>query len=201
MNLVDDGSNDDINDKDRDFAGSPWPKFTTGLQFNGSFKEFSLSVQLYGAFGQKLYNDVLRDLDANGYSNYRRGLSYWTTSNTNTETPRLGVSYSTGVPGDPAVDRGIISNVRGNSDRWIEDGSYLRLRNVELGYTLPKSFLDRIHLTDSRIFIGGQNLLTFTKYKGLDPDVVGANVNLQPGVDNGNYPSSRIISVGLNIGF
>ncbi|MDQ6610005.1 MAG: TonB-dependent receptor [Bacteroidota bacterium] len=201
LNLVDEGSNDDINDKDRDFAGSPWPKLTTGLQFGGSFKEFTLNVQLYGAFGQKIYNDVIRDLDANGYSNYRRGLSYWTTANTNTNTPRLGVSYATGVPGDPAVDRGIVSNVRGNSDRWIEDGSYLRLRNVELGYTLPKSWLNKIHLTDSRIFVSGQNLHTFTKYKGLDPDVVGANVNLEPGVDNGNYPSSRIISVGLNIGF
>lgn len=201
LNLIDEGSNDDINNKDREFAGSPWPKLTTGLQFNGSFKDFSLSVQLYGAFGQKIYNDVIRDLDGNGYSNYRRGLSYWTTSNMNTKTPRLGVSYATGVPGDPAVDRGIVSNVRGNSDRWIEDGSYLRLRNVELGYSLPKSFLSKIHLTDSRIFVSGQNLLTFTKYKGLDPDVVGANINLEPGVDNGNYPSSRIISFGLNIGF
>ena len=99
------------------------------------------------------------------------------------------------------MDRGIVSNARGNSDRWIENGSYLRLRNVELGFLLPKTFLDRLHLTESRIFISGQNLATITKYKGLDPDVVGANVNLEPGVDNGNYPSSRIYSIGLNIGF
>jgi hypothetical protein len=100
------------------------------------------------------------------------------------------------------VDRGIVSNARGNSDRWIESGSYLRIRNVELAYALPKSLLSRLHLNDSRIFISGQNLATFTKYKGLDPDIVGAtNVNLEPGVDVGNYPSSRILSMGLNIGF
>ncbi|HVF81221.1 MAG TPA: TonB-dependent receptor [Flavisolibacter sp.] len=201
LNLQDGGSNDDINDRDREFAGSPWPKFTTGLQFNGSFKEFSLNVQLYGAFGQKIYNDVIRDLDAMGYSNYRRGLSYWTTSNPSTTTPRLGVSYATGQPGDPQVDRGIVSNARGNTDRWIESGSYLRIRNVELAYALPRGFLSRLHLTDSRIYISGQNLATFTKYKGLDPDVVGANANLEPGVDVGAYPSSRILTVGINVGF
>jgi hypothetical protein len=70
-----------------------------------------------------------------------------------------------------SVDNGIIANVRGNSDRWIEDGSYLRIRNLEVGYSLPKSFLSRLHLNDSRIYISGQNLATFTKYKGLDPDV------------------------------
>ncbi|MDQ3683091.1 MAG: TonB-dependent receptor [Bacteroidota bacterium] len=201
LNLDDKGSNDDINDRDRTFAGSPWPKFTTGLQFNGSYKNFSLNLQLYGAFGQKIYNDVIRDLDAMGYSNYRRGLNYWTATNTSTSTPRLGVSYSTGQPGDPQVDRGIVSNARGNSDRWLEKGSYLRIRNVELAYALPTSLLSRVHLNDSRIYISGQNLATFTKYKGLDPDVLGANVNLEPGVDVGGYPSSRIISVGLNIGF
>ncbi|MGZ5189776.1 MAG: SusC/RagA family TonB-linked outer membrane protein [Flavisolibacter sp.] len=200
-NLVDGGSNDDINDKDREFAGSPWPKFTTGVQCNGSYQAFSLNIQLYGAFGQKIYNDVIRDLDAMGYSNYRRGLNYWTTTHTNTETPRLGVSYSTGQAGDPQVDRGIVSNARGNTDRWIEDGSYLRIRNIELAYMFPQSILSRLHLNDSRIYISAQNLATFTKYKGLDPDVVGANVNLEPGVDVGGYPSSRIISVGLNIGF
>ena len=156
---------------------------------------------MYGSFGQKIYNDVIRDLDGMGYSNYRTGLSYWTPTNNGTSTPRLGVAYSTGQANDPAVDRGIVSNGRGNSDRWIENGSYLRIRSVELGYALPKSLLTRMHLTDSRIYISGQNLATFTKYKGLDPDVVGANANLEPGVDVGGYPSSRIVSIGLNIGF
>lgn len=200
-NLVDGGTGDDITDRDRAFAGSPWPKFTTGIQFNVAYKAFTLSMQWYGAFGQKLYNDVLRDLDGMGYSNYRDGLSYWTPTNTDTSTPRLGVSYSTGIPGDPAVDRGIVSNVRGNTDRWIENGSFFRLRNLEIGYNLPSSVLERVSMTNARIYVSGQNLLTFTKYSGLDPDVVGANLNLEPGVDNGNYPASRIISIGLSVGF
>jgi TonB-linked SusC/RagA family outer membrane protein len=206
QNLVDGGSNDDINDQDRDFAGSPWPKFTTGLQGNLNYKGFSLNIQLYGAFGQKLYNDVRRDLEAMDYSNYRKGLSYWTPTNTNTETPRLGISYAV----NGVTDRGIQSNVRGNSDRWIEDASYLRLRNLELGYNFSKGLLSRLRLTDARIFVSGQNLLTITNYSGLDPDVLGAglnrdnpnatNANLEPGVDLGSYPSSRILSIGLNIG-
>jgi TonB-linked SusC/RagA family outer membrane protein len=195
-NIVNGGSNDDINDQDREFAGSPWPKFTTGLQGNLNYKSFSVNIQLYGAFGQKLYNDVVRDLDAMEYSNFRKGLSYWTPTNTNTSTPRLGIAYAV----NGVSDRGIQSNVRGNSDRWIEDGSYLRLRNLEIGYNLPKAFLDRLHLTNSRIFVSGQNLFTITSYKGLDPDVIGANVNLEPGVDLGSYPASRILSVGINIG-
>jgi hypothetical protein len=199
-NLTDGNTNDDINDRDYAFAGSPWPKFTSGVQFNTSYKSFSFNLQLYGAFGQKIYNDVIRELDGMGYSNYRKDLDYWTPTNTNASSPRLGVSYATGQAGDAPVDNGIIANVRGNSDRWIEDGSYLRIRNLEVGYSLPKSFLSRLHLNDSRIYISGQNLATFTKYKGLDPDVVGANVNLEPGVDNGNYPSPRILSVGINIG-
>ncbi|MHA4842579.1 SusC/RagA family TonB-linked outer membrane protein [Flavitalea antarctica] len=201
LNLVDGGTNDDINDKDRQFAGSPWPKVTTGVQFNLSYKSFALNVQLYGAFGHKIYNDVIRDFDAMGYSNYRSGLEYWTASNPNTGTPRLGVSYSTGQPGDPQVDRGVVSNARANSDRWIEDGSYLRIRNLELGYTFPSGLLGKIHATESRIYISGQNLLTITRYQGLDPDIVGANANLEPGVDNGNYPASRVLTIGLTIGF
>lgn len=205
-NIVDGGTNDDINDQDRDFAGSPWPKFTAGLQGNLNYKSFSLNIQLYGAFGQKLYNDVVRDLEAMEYSNYRKGLSYWTPTNTGATTPRLGIAYAV----NGVSDRGIQSNVRGNSDRWIENASYLRLRNLELGYTLTKGTLGRLGLSDARIFVSGQNLFTITKYSGLDPDVLGAglnpdnqnitNANLEPGVDLGSYPSSRIISIGINIG-
>ena len=201
VNVVDDGGTDDINDKDRQFAGSPWPKFTAGAQFNASYRGFGLNVQLYGAFGHKLYNDVRRDLDGMGYSNYRRDLDPWSPGNTDAKDPRLGVSYGTGLPGDPGVDRGVVENARGNSDRWIEDGSYFRIRNVELSYQFPRGLLGKAYLNEARIFVSGQNLATFTKYSGLDPDIIGAgNINLEPGVDVGNYPASRIFSVGLNIG-
>jgi TonB-linked SusC/RagA family outer membrane protein len=194
VNYVDGGTNDDINDKDRVFAGSAFPKFTSGLQFNSRYKAFSLSLQLYGAFGQKLYNDVLRELDSYGNSNYRKEIDPWTPSNTATTFPRLGYQFA-------ANDRGINENARGNTDRWIEDGSFLRLRNVELGYNLPSKLISKANINSARFFVSSQNLFTITKYSGLDPDVVGANPNLEPGVDNGNYPSSRIISFGLSIGF
>ncbi|WP_295772335.1 TonB-dependent receptor [uncultured Mucilaginibacter sp.] len=194
VNVVNGGTNDDINDKDRVFAGSPFPKFTSGLQFNSSYKSFTFSLQLYGAFGQKLYNDVIRDLDSYGNSNYRRAINPWTPTNTNTSYPRLGYQFA-------ANDRGINENARGNSDRWVEDGSFLRLRNLELGYNLPSKWLTKAGITNARLYVSGQNIFTITKYKGLDPDVVGANANLEPGVDNGNYPSSRIVSFGFSVGF
>lgn len=194
VNTVNGATTDDINDKDRVFAGSPFPKFTTGLQFNSSYKNFSLSLQLYGAFGQKLYNDVLRELDSYGNSNYRKAINPWTPTNTDTSFPRLGYQFA-------ANDRGINENARGNSDRWIEDGSFLRLRNVELGYSLPSKLISKANISNARLYVSAQNLFTITKYSGLDPDVVGANANLEPGVDNGNYPSSRIISFGLSVGF
>lgn len=194
QNTVDGGTNDDINDKDRVYAGSAFPKFTSGLQFNSRYKDFTLSIQLYGAFGQKLYNDVLRDLDSYGNSNYRRDINPWTPNNTDTTFPRLGYQFA-------ANDRGINENARGNSDRWVEDGSFLRLRNVELGYSFPQKLISKANISSARLYVSGQNLFTITKYSGLDPDVVGANPNLEPGVDNGNYPSSRIISFGLSVGF
>ena len=194
VNTIDGGTNDDINDKDRVFAGSPFPKFTTGLQFNSRYKDFSLSLQVYGAFGQKLYNDVLRELDSYGNSNYRKDINPWTPTNTDTSFPRLGYQFADN-------DRGINENARGNTDRWIENGSFFRLRNVELGYNLPAKLLTKASISNARLYVSGQNLFTLTKYKGLDPDVVGANPNLEPGVDNGNYPSSRIISFGLSVGF
>jgi TonB-linked SusC/RagA family outer membrane protein len=202
VNRVDQGTNDDINDRDRTFAGSPWPKLTSGLILNGTYGGLSLNIQFYGSFGQKIYNDVLRDIDGMGYSNYRSDLNPWAPNNTNTEDPRLGVSYATGAAGDPAsADLGIVSNVRGNTNRWLENGSYLRLRNVELAYSIPENITKKIALSNARVYVSAQNLLTVTKYRGLDPDVVGANANLEPGVDLGGYPSTRIISVGLNLGF
>ena len=202
VNRVDQGTNDDINDRDRTFAGSPWPKLTSGLILNGTYGGLSLNIQFYGSFGQKIYNDVLRDIDGMGYSNYRSDINPWTPDNTNTADPRLGVSYATGAAGDPAAaDLGIVSNVRGNTNRWLENGSYLRLRNVELAYSIPENVTKKVALSNARVYVSAQNLLTVTKYRGLDPDVVGANANLEPVVDLGGYPSTRIISVGLNLGF
>lgn len=179
-----------INAEDRDFVGSPWPTLQSGMLFNAQYKQFNLSVQFIGVFGYEIYNDVRKIVDGYQNTNFRSDIDPWTESNTDTDHPRLGRD----------TEQGIIENNRSDSDRWLESGSYVRLRNVELGYQLPQSLLSRINFLNARVFISGQNLLTFTNYSGLDPDVVGSGL-YERGLDNGNWPASRVISFGLQCEF
>ncbi|MFC6997035.1 SusC/RagA family TonB-linked outer membrane protein [Rufibacter roseus] len=179
-------------DGDRTYVGgSPWPTLQTGAQFNASYKNFSVNLQLVGVFGNKIYNGVRRDLDSYQLNNFRRDINPWREDNTNTTDPRLGLEE-----GDPAI----ALNNAFSSDRWLENGSYVRVRNLEVGYALPKAALSRIGFGTARIFVSGQNLITFTKYSGLDPDVVGSGI-LDRGFDSGNWPASRIFSFGIQCGF
>jgi TonB-linked SusC/RagA family outer membrane protein len=187
IDLNDDGT---INSEDRTFSGSPWPKLQTGAQFNATFKQFSLNVQLVGVFGFKVYNDVRRILDSYQRTNFRSDVSPWTTNNKGTDDPRLGLDS----------DQGIIDNNKADTDRWLESGSYLRLRNLEIGYTLGGSLLDKVNFRNARIFVSGQNLFTISKYSGLDPDVVGLGL-YERGFDVGNWPPSRVISLGIQCEF
>ena len=180
-----------VNNNDRVFNGSSLPNLQTGLQFSGNYKQFSVNLQLVGVFGNKIFDDPRTRLDSYQNNNFRSDVSPWTPTNTNTSDPRLALA-----DGDP----GIVSNNTYNSSRWLENGSYARIRNLEFGYQLPKSLLSKWHVDNARVFISGQNLLTVTKYKGLDPDLPGASL-LQPGLDNGTWPSSRVYSVGINCGF
>jgi hypothetical protein len=86
------------------------------------------------------------------------------------------------------------------TDRWLENGSYVRLRNLEIGYNLNSSFLKGIGFQNARLHISGQNLFTITGYTGFDPDITGVNI-FERGLDNGQYPSLRILSAGVNFGF
>lgn len=125
---------------------------------------------------------------------YRKGIQPWTAQNPNTSIPRIGIV----TPGN--TDEGLLDNALPQTDRWLEDGSYLRLRNLEIGFAVPNSYLDKIGFKNGRIYISGQNLLTLTKYKGLDPDITGVNI-FERGLDAGQYPALRIYSVGLQFGF
>jgi len=179
-------------DRDRVYAGSPWAKFEMGFLFNVSYKNFSLSMQWYTVVGNKLYNRPRYQVDRmDQNNNFRKGANPWTPQNTNTDFPRAAIG---------APDQGIQFNVLPQTDRWLESGSYLRLRNIELGYSIPKNYLGKIGFTSTRIYISGQNLLTFTKYTGLDPDITGVNI-FERGLDNGQYPALRILSAGINFGF
>lgn len=171
---------------DRQICGNPWPKFELGLNFNAEYKNFDFSIQGFGAFGQKVWNlqaAVLNRFDDN--TNYLKGINPWTVDNPNTDFPRL-------LYGD---DR----NVRGDQDRWIEDGSFFKIRQITLGYTmkLPKY---KMYFEQLRVSVTAQNYFTFTKYKGLDPEFVNGNV-YEKGVDPMSYPSPKSLSLALSVTF
>lgn len=191
IRFVDHNNDGQITEDDRQFLGSPWPTLQTGMQFSASYRSFTLNVQLMGVFGHTIYNDVRRILDSYQNTNFRSDISPWTPTNTDTDDPRLALQE-----GDPAIS----DNNRAASDRWLEDGSYVRLRNIEIGYNLPSSTLKRVGFESVRVYVSAQNLLTFTNYSGLDPDVPGQGIGEQ-GFDAGNWPASRIFSIGLQCGF
>ena len=171
---------------DRAYLGKTIPDFYYGLNFNFNWKNFDATiffqgvsgVQLYNAFRQRAFNAMLNGGGRNGITDV---LNRWTGEGTSNTMPRA-------VFNDPN------KNTRA-SDRYIEDGSYLRIKNVTLGYTLPESLTGKINLSRARIYASAQNLFTFTDYQGFDPEV-GFN-----GIDHNVYPINRTISVGINLGF
>jgi TonB-linked SusC/RagA family outer membrane protein len=190
MDVDDDGVLD--LDKDRYYAGTPWADFETGLQLNFAYKQFSLNMQWYAVVGNQLYNRPRYTVDRMDLNtNFRKEATVWTAQQPGNDWPRAAIG---------APDQGIQYNVLPQSDRWLEDGSYVRLRNLELAYQFSKSMLENIGFRQSTIFISGQNLLTFTKYTGLDPDITGVNI-FERGLDNGQYPALRILAAGVRFGF
>ncbi|MES2646389.1 MAG: TonB-dependent receptor [Bacteroidota bacterium] len=179
-------------DKDRYYAGSPWADWESGLQLNFGYKNFSINMQWYGVVGNELYNRPRYTVDRmDQNTNFRKDATYWTVQNPGNDWPRAAIG---------APDQGIQYNVLPQSDRWLESGSYLRLRNLELAYNLGKNTLKRIGFNNSRLFISGQNLFTITNYSGIDPDITGVNI-FERGLDNGQYPALRIVTIGLSFGF
>jgi TonB-linked SusC/RagA family outer membrane protein len=191
IRFVDVNGDGEINQDDRTYAGSPWPTLQTGAQFNASYMGFNVNLQLIGVFGYQVFNGVRQVLDSYQNTNFRRDISPWTSDNRNTTDPRIGVQTN-----DPALS----DNARNDSDRWLEDASYVRIRNLEIGYALPEALINRAGVQTARVFISGQNLLTFTRYSGLDPDVTGFGI-IERGFDAGNWPASRVYSIGINFEF
>jgi TonB-dependent starch-binding outer membrane protein SusC len=192
VRYVDSNGDGVINNSDRQFSGSPWPTLQAGAQLNLFYNNFSLNLQLVGVFGNKIYNDIRRQLDSYQLANFRSDVNPWSSSNPNGTDPRLAVDQSS----DPTIS----FNNMAQTDRWLESGSYVRVRNLELAYTIPVSVTNKVNFSGARVYVSGQNLFTFTKYKGLDPDVQGTGI-ISRGFDAGNWPSSRIISVGIQADF
>ena len=187
-----------INDDDRAHLGNPFPDFTLGLNLGVRYKNFDLSMLVQGVFGNDvyfLYGNFAYETQLRGFNSYAEILDRWTPTHTDTDIPKVSVD-----------DR---NNNRRISTRFLEDGSYVRVRNVTLGYTF-NSLLKTDKIKDLRFYVSAQNLFTFTKYPGLDPeiqantnDTQGYNVSsdLAVGIDWGTVPSPRTVLFGLNLKF
>lgn len=179
-----------IDDKDRTFLGSPVPKFTGGFNFTVRMKGFDFGGYFYASLGNKIFNfsrwytDFYPSFQGAAISN--RVKDSWTSTNTGASIPLFesASNFSTNTQ---------------SSSFYIEDGSFLRLQNVTLGYTLPQDMLTRFKLTKLRVYVSANNVFTITGYKGLDPAVGGA-ADTNFGIDVGNYPITRSYTVGVNIG-
>ncbi len=181
-----------VSDSDRAYIGNPNPKFVFGFTNNFSYKNFDLTVFLQGSYGNDIFNYVrvwgerMTTISGNQMMSVQ---NRWTPENTNTKMPR----YANGDP----------NNNERVSDRFVEDGSYLRIQNVSLGYTFPHKLLSPVRfVTTLHLYFSIQNLYTFTKYSGLDPEIGSYNGKpLLSGVDVGRYPVPRTFTGGVNIEF
>ncbi len=185
LRYIDTNEDGMINDSDRVYCGSGAPEAEVGFNFGGSYKGFDVSMSWYSSIG----NEVVNGSKVISYQNgVNRDLLYaWSSNNPTSSIPAY---------------RGVVGhyNSRVYADKWVEDGTYLRLRNISVGYSLPKSVIQKIGLTKLRVYVAGDNLLTFTKYDGYDPEV-GNNGLSTRGLDNGNYPISSQIRGGIQLNF
>lgn len=176
-----------ITDDDRVYLGNAIPKYYYGFNFSCSYKNFDLSFFLQGSGGNKVFNGVYRDLMVGQYGNHSVDeLNFWTPTNTNTNVPRP-------IIGDP--------NGNGRfSDRFVENGSYLKLQNAQIGYNLPSAIATKTHVFKSlRVYVSGQNLTTISNYRGYDPDFISDGL-FSRGYDYGSFPNPRSILFGVQVG-
>lgn len=191
-----------ITGEDREVIGSPFPDFYGGLNLNAGYKGFDLQVDIYGTYGNEILNFARVEREtfggyglANAFTNI--GTEYfnnrWTPSNPSN-------TYS----------RAVIEDINKNnrvSDHYVEDGSFLRLRNLRLGYSLPNNLIENLGMASAKIYVSGQNLITLTGYSGWDPEIGevrdnNGNSGVQSrGIDTGAYPITRSFTLGVNLQF
>jgi TonB-dependent starch-binding outer membrane protein SusC len=183
-----------VNDNDRTMIGNVLPKFTYGFNANLAYKNFDLTLFGQGVYGNDIYNNLKYPLEGMTrlFGSSVNVLNAWTPTNTNTDIPR-------------AINQDPNGNATRASDRFVEKGSYFRIKNVALGYNLANKFLSKLTngtISTGRIYVSAQNLLTITKYSGYDPEI-GARDNNQLvyGIDDGQFPQARTFLAGLQLGF
>lgn len=172
-----------ITEDDRTDIGKGMPDWTYGFNINVAWKDFDLSMMWQGTIGNDIY-DATRRIDAISSNLPSWMLNRWTGEGTSNRIPRY-------VQGDGYNWQ--------SSDLLVYDGSYLRLKNIQLGYTLPKSLTRKVFVSSLRVYVAAENLLTFTKYHGFDPEISSGGTSL--GIDYGVYPQARTWTVGFNLAF
>jgi TonB-dependent starch-binding outer membrane protein SusC len=180
---------------DQTSLGSPIPKFYGGFNVDMTYKSWDFNLFFYGVYGNKILNYVqntLQTFENRGFAGVENvSQEYYANawSPTNPSNKYSRVSYNDDAIGSSAP-----------SSAWIENGSFLKLKNLTIGYTFPTSMASMAHITRLRLYVSAQNLFTITSYTGLDPEIGLQNGNAtQNGVDNGTYPSSKFFTVGLNL--
>jgi len=189
VRFVDINNDGIIDEKDRTYIGDPNPDVILGFQAQFGYKGFDLSLNIIGSFGADLYNaDRMQGLDPSySYNMYSKTLERWNGEGTSNSIPKM-------------------STLRTNlnhrtSDLFVESGDFVKLRNVTLGYTLPKDLLRKISINHLRVFVSAENLFTITSYTGYSPEIGYTDGNKQKGVDYAQYPQSRKFTFGLNLNF
>jgi len=197
-----------IDDNDRTYIGNPEPKFTYGIGNNFTYKNWEFSVFLAGSYGNKIVNYQRRWLENPRENNnvLFSATQYAVLSKINEAGPvDYRNMYISG--GDPYMPRMSASSASSTSnfrysDRFVEDGSYLRVQNISIGYNLPRGLMKKLKIENVKIYANLQNVYTFSAYKGYDPEVGAMNQDvLLTGIDNGRYPSPRIYTFGINLTF
>lgn len=180
-----------ITPEDRVFIGNPNPDFTWGLNLGANYKSFDISAFFYGSQGNEIfnYNKWWLDFWPSFQNQKSHDLLYnsWTPERTNATTPK-------------ASNKSNFSNNTQSVSYYVEDGSFVRLKNLQIGYNFPTSVISKVGLNRARVYVQGVNLFTASKYSGLDPDI-NNNVDTAFGVDAGAYPLVKQYIFGLNIGF
>jgi hypothetical protein len=184
VRFVDINGDGKIDDNDRTMIGKGMPDWTYGFNLNASYKNFDVSMVFQGTIGNQIYDATRRtDLQFINMPSYM--WSRWTGEGTSNTIPRFSWT-------DP----------NGNwlsSDLFVKNGDYLRLRNIQLGYTLPQAFTKKVLISSLRLYVSAENLLTFTKYQGFDPEISDGGTSI--GIDRGIYPQARTFTFGLNLKF
>jgi TonB-linked SusC/RagA family outer membrane protein len=191
-----------IDDKDRTFFGNPNPKFTLGVNLGLTYKQFDVSTVIYGSFGNDVLNETRYFQDF--YPQFQNSKSIAVLKNSwipaDRNLPREQWTASNPGATYPIAENNSYFSTNGViNDFYNEDGSYVRVKQLSIGYTLEPATLKRYGIEKARIYVQGANLFTWTKYSGLDPEVAGSSVSF--GVDYGVYPPSKTLNVGVSLTF